>query len=120
MAAWLLRSCRKFLPNGHDDVSQLDPLDPEPRDARAYRRLRDYFRTWRDRHEATADPLKDETSDQYYRPGRGLMVLAAIRKPRSSILPIWPSPIPVGPSLMDGLLALSGSLSLMACVPEHQ
>ena len=35
------------------------------RDARAYRRLTEYFRGWRDRHKPDDDPLVDDAMDQF-------------------------------------------------------
>jgi hypothetical protein len=65
-AARLLRLCKNFLPGNDDEVEQLPDCESgEPRSVLAHRRLREYFRTWRDRHKPDHDPLCDESCDQF-------------------------------------------------------
>jgi hypothetical protein len=55
--------CRDW--NFESEADELEDLpDGEPRDCRAARRLKDYFRRWRDHHDADDDPFYDESFDQ--------------------------------------------------------
>jgi hypothetical protein len=60
--------CLMWLIESSDDITTELPDDyvtGEPRDFKAYRRMRAHFQAWRDRHDADADPMRDEGLAQF-------------------------------------------------------